>query len=187
MTVKGVSILLNIVLLALCAILITKVAEPQKQAENTTEEQYVPSERVLEPPLGMTLCKYDEQYCEEEAEIEPVDNFEQPVDNFPELDDCQVFGFNCTDEELFIFKVQDEIIRQAEEYGVNVDTAYRIADCESDFLPSARNKTSTAKGVYQFIDSTWRNNCEGNVFDYKDNIKCFMIWYPIYPSWWECK
>lgn len=42
-------------------------------------------------------------------------------------------------------------------------------------------------GVYQFIEGTWKNYCEGNVFDYKANIACFMELYPKHPSWWECK
>lgn len=51
----------------------------------------------------------------------------------------------------------------------------RIARCESNFNQYAKNPNSTAKGIYQFIDGTWRANClkDGNVYDFKDNIECF--------------
>ena len=54
-------------------------------------------------------------------------------------------------------------------------TAIRIARSESNFNQYAKNKTSTAKGIYQFIDGTWRAYClkDGNVYDYEDNIRCF--------------
>lgn len=83
--------------------------------------------------------------------------------------------------------VQDKIIEQAKEYGVNQETALRIASCESGFNPHAANKHSTAKGVYQFLNGTWDGYCEGSVYDADANIKCFMELYPRYPQWWECK
>ncbi len=85
-------------------------------------------------------------------------------------------------------EVRAEIIRQAHVYGVSVKTALRIARCESGYQYNARNSTSSAKGVYQFIDGTWRwINAQGHQFDYKENIRQFMKWYPQYPQWWECK
>lgn len=57
----------------------------------------------------------------------------------------------------------------------DITKAIRIARCESNFDQYAKNKSSTAKGIYQFIDGTWRSNClkDGNVYDFKDNINCF--------------
>lgn len=54
-------------------------------------------------------------------------------------------------------------------------TAIKIARAESNFNQYAKNKSSTAKGIYQFIDGTWRAYClkDGNVYDYEDNIRCF--------------
>jgi len=53
----------------------------------------------------------------------------------------------------------------------------RLARVESGFELDqyAKNPKSTAKGIYQFIDSTWRHYCleDGNVYDWKDNIDCF--------------
>jgi len=81
------------------------------------------------------------------------------------------------------------IVMKANEHGVKVDDALRIAKCESGFNAEASNTSgSTAKGVYQFIDGTWQDiNANGHQFDYQENIEQFMIHYPDHPEWWECK
>lgn len=85
-------------------------------------------------------------------------------------------------------EVKQEIIRQANFYNVSVNTALRIADCESKFNSEAKSPKSTAKGVYQFLDGTWKFvKAEGHPFDYKENIKQFMLTYPNKPQWWQCK
>jgi len=85
------------------------------------------------------------------------------------------------------YSVAEMIVREAEKHGINPAAAIKIANCESKLDPNAKNKYSSAKGVYQFIDSTWANYCEGDVLDPSDNIVCFMELYPIHPSWWQCK
>lgn len=84
--------------------------------------------------------------------------------------------------------IRGEITRQAEAYGVNVAEALAIAKCESTFNPKASSKKSTAKGIYQFTDPTWRwIGAKGHQFDYQENIKQFMTHYPKSPQWWsEC-
>lgn len=85
-------------------------------------------------------------------------------------------------------QVKYEIVRQASEYGVSVNTALRIARCESGYKYNASNGTSTAKGVYQFLDGTWDwIDAQGHQYDYRENITQFMKWYPRFPQWWECK
>lgn len=64
-----------------------------------------------------------------------------------------------------------------EKLGANnkdITKMIRIARCESNFNQYAKNANSTAKGIYQFIDGTWRANClkDGNVYDFKANIEC---------------
>lgn len=50
----------------------------------------------------------------------------------------------------------------------------RIARSESNFNPLAKNKSSTATGIYQFINSTFHRYCAGkNVYNFVDNIDCF--------------
>jgi len=85
-------------------------------------------------------------------------------------------------------EVIKEIAYQAYEAGISVDAALRIAQCESNFDPYAKNPHSSAKGIFQFIDGTWKwIGAEGHQFDYKENIKQFTIWYLYYPTWWVCK
>lgn len=72
--------------------------------------------------------------------------------------------------------------------GVNEETAVRILKCESGLNPSARNSNSSAKGLAQFIDGTWRwIKAEGSPLNEKDAIREFLKWYPKYPSWWVCR
>ena len=83
--------------------------------------------------------------------------------------------------------VEEKIIKMSEEYGVDTETALRIAECESQFGKYNHNwEGSSATGVYQFISKTWENYCEGDVLNEDDNIKCFMELYNKYPHWWAC-
>lgn len=62
--------------------------------------------------------------------------------------------------------------------GLDADLVIRIAYCESGYRPEARNKMSTASGIFQFIASTWvstrddmgRDNSLDLRFNAKENI-----------------
>ena len=80
------------------------------------------------------------------------------------------------------------IIDMAREYGVSEEVALAIAQCESGLDPYAMNPVSSAKGIYQFTDGTWEYiKAQGHQFDAEENIKNFMIWYPLHPDWWQCE
>lgn len=83
--------------------------------------------------------------------------------------------------------MEEKIANYAKIYDINIETALRIAWCESRYDPLAKNSSSSAKGIYQFIDKTWQNYCDGSVLNSDDNIQCFMILYKKNPQWWECK
>ncbi len=71
--------------------------------------------------------------------------------------------------------VKQMVIESAKKYEVPVKMAVPLAEFESQgFNHKAKNPISTAKGVFQFIDDTWRRNCEGEVFDPEANIECGM-------------
>jgi muramidase (phage lysozyme) len=46
----------------------------------------------------------------------------------------------------------------------------RVANCESGFHPEVHNKTSTASGLFQFLDSTWKSqSAKYEVYTLKDD------------------
>ena len=49
----------------------------------------------------------------------------------------------------------------------------KIACAESSFNPTNKNPYSSAKGLFQILDGTWKGNqCTGNVYNADDNIAC---------------
>jgi len=55
----------------------------------------------------------------------------------------------------------------------DITTMIRIAKCESGFKPDAKNGSSTATGIFQIVIGTWDGNrCDGERWNYIDNIKC---------------
>ena len=83
--------------------------------------------------------------------------------------------------------VEDQIRKIAIENNFDPETAIRISLCESGLDYKAKNKNSSASGLYQFVSKTWENYCEGNIFDIEDNTLCFVKLYPKHPHWWVCK
>ncbi len=69
-----------------------------------------------------------------------------------------------------------ELIKiHASTYGLNPDLPLRIAKCESGHRANAKNKSSTASGVFQYLAGTWANTSAGragiSVFDADANIR----------------
>ncbi len=70
---------------------------------------------------------------------------------------------------------EGQIRRFAAMYGVDAELAVAIAKCESRLYARAKNPSSTAKGLFQFIDSSWGGYAKrhwgeiGNVYDAEDN------------------
>jgi|GEM_PF-2981107 len=68
-------------------------------------------------------------------------------------------------------------------------TMIRIAKKESNYNEKAKNKSSTARGVFQILAGTWySNNCIGDPLKFEDNITCA---YKIlnnqgFPAWEVC-
>ena len=63
-------------------------------------------------------------------------------------------------------------------FGSEAETAIRVAFCESSLNPFARHRKSSAKGLFQIIDSTWRHfGCIGDPLNPDDNIRCaYKVW-----------
>lgn len=101
-----------------------------------------------------------------------------------------------TEKEIVVIVVEEEneetikemIVRLAGEENFDIETALRIAECESQYGKYIYNfEGSSSKGIYQFIDKTWENYCDGDVLNNEDNIKCFLKLYNKHTSWWKCK
>lgn len=69
-------------------------------------------------------------------------------------------------------QIRAVIAKSAQHFGISGYLALSLAEDESRFNPRAKNPSSTAKGIYQFLDGTFETNCEGNPFDPIDNIVC---------------
>jgi hypothetical protein len=72
-------------------------------------------------------------------------------------------------------EVQQLIRDYSAQYGISAELPLRIANCESGFNKSSKNRTSTASGVFQYLNSTWNNTEAGrqgiSVFDADANIR----------------
>ena len=68
--------------------------------------------------------------------------------------------------------VEDIIKYWSDEYGYSYQKAYLLAKCESQLDSSAENGISSATGLYQFIDSTWETECEGDRLSSIHNARC---------------
>ena len=53
--------------------------------------------------------------------------------------------------------VRELLVCFSEFYGLDIQKVMRVARCESGLNPLAKSKTSSASGVFQFIDSTFRS------------------------------
>lgn len=67
---------------------------------------------------------------------------------------------------------EEIIARWCEYFDYSFEKAYYLAHCESRLNPLAENGVSSAKGLYQFLSSTWRTECEGNVLSAIHNSRC---------------
>lgn len=70
---------------------------------------------------------------------------------------------------------QNMIVQFANKYGIDPSIALAMGHIESGFNPNAKAKTSTAKGVFQFLDSTAsRYGIKGRQYDPAANIDAGM-------------
>lgn len=91
-------------------------------------------------------------------------------------------------------RIIDEIRRQAPLYGIDTAKALDVAYCESSFRAAVKNPTSSARGVYQFVDRTWAWVSAigapapyADRYDYRANI-ANALWLARRDGWqhWAC-
>lgn len=71
-------------------------------------------------------------------------------------------------------QIRGIVVKYARQNGVSDFLALELAHIESRFDPNAKNPTSTATGIYQFLSGTWNANCFGDRKNPEDNIRCAM-------------
>jgi soluble lytic murein transglycosylase-like protein len=68
------------------------------------------------------------------------------------------------------------IAHYGDKWSVDERLMLRIAQAESGLDPGAKNPTSSASGVYQWIASSWKSICQPlgfeDVFNASENIEC---------------
>lgn len=112
----------------------------------------IPETILTEPPLKI---------ASDEFESEKVANHEE--------EDKSSSGEATEREKWDIGRIED-LIKQ---YFPNEPLMVKVAQCESELVESAKNKNSSAKGIFQILDGTWEHfKCEGNVLNAEENIKC---------------
>ena len=74
-------------------------------------------------------------------------------------------------------EIKDYIRETATDCGVDPDLALRIADAKSDFRDVCNSQYGCVAGisVYQIIRTTFDEQCEGDVYNIKDNIDCALL------------
>lgn len=72
-------------------------------------------------------------------------------------------------------EVQALIIQYSEQYNINPAVPLCIAQKESGYNQFSANKSSSARGVFQYLSGTWRATDEGraglSVFDAEANVR----------------
>ena len=70
-------------------------------------------------------------------------------------------------------ELSDKIRAAAQERNIDPELALRIARAESALSPTAKAKTSTAGGLFQVTDDTWKQygGKPGKKFDPDENIR----------------
>lgn len=101
---------------------------------------------------------------------------------------------SSTQEEVGIY-----IAERGEEIGLSghdIDVALSIVWSESQFrnVCNAKFGCVAGMGIFQFIKSTWKKSCEGEIMNPLDNVECglelikqkqFGHWAPYSVSYWK--
>ena len=144
---KALITLLALTILGL-SIWVTKVQnnaiQHTKQSEQSTEPTHEEREEVVEGGEG----------------VEGTENGGQLLGGERSGSDTEIVG----NEEITTYI--KEIFGESSDWGLGV------AFCESSFNPNALSSTGKYIGLYQFGHTTFDSNCEGSIYEWKDQVNC---------------
>lgn len=90
-------------------------------------------------------------------------------------------------------EVEQLIVHYSTVYGINPETPKCIAFRESGYNQFSKNRRSTASGVFQYLNGTWKSTDEGkvgmNVFDADANVKAAVKYMAVHKNTqpWEVR
>lgn len=150
-------------LLALSVWIIPTPVHPQAKTAIKVHEPHAVKEQVKEltPPVHVL----DNQTQKPVTKKVPVRS------RVPSLPKTETSGRSYSKEE-----VKALIVQYSQQYGIPAEVPLCIAQYESGFNATSKNKSSSASGVFQFLAaSTWKNTAEGkqglSPFDADANVR----------------
>ncbi len=155
-------------------------------ATNCTTSQVV----LLRGTTDIEIIKMVQQVTTETPTTSTIRSFVElppPVFLDVETRDCYPQWNRDTTIECIVFDT-------ALEWGIDVETFGRVAECESGFKAAAENPGSSATGVMQFLTGTWNwistlgaPHPYGDRFDPVQNVEnAAFLWTTDSPTHWVC-
>lgn len=118
-----------------------------------------PAEYVVEPDLGFKS---------------PIPSEIQQVVSDTTTDRMGQTGAEIGEKTWTQGQIRTLVVQEARKRGISDFLALELAHVESRFEPDAKNPSSSATGIYQFLLGTWNANCSGDRKNPEDNIICAM-------------
>ncbi len=149
-------------------------------SKQTTNVQSIDTVAVEESPTLTNPCyPAPIEFCQSGLNQLKLANVD--TKDIPAVNASSDTGKKYTKEE-----VEAMIVAYSAQYGIDPQTPKCIAFYESGYNQFSKNKSSTASGVYQYLNSTWKSTDEGkagmSVFDADANVKAAVKYMAIHKS-----
>jgi soluble lytic murein transglycosylase-like protein len=126
-------------------------------------------------PKVETKTKPSEPYVSENILIKDNALQPRPNSNRPQSPKVQLARPTYSGRYYSQEEIQQLIRAYSAQYGIPAEVPTCIARLESGFNQFARNKSSSASGVFQYLSGTWKATDEGkagySVFDAEANVR----------------
>ena len=149
---------------------------------------------VLGSLLGLSLSIASMYVPTKTALLSPLASNEFIQVHAQELSDPLWFEVQHDPIKKYIYntfaQIDTKVARQALEVACGESGLVNKHKGTCTLNPLAKNKNSSAKGVFQIIDGTWKGyKCTGSVLIYEDNIQCAKKIYESNGDWrqWSSK